>query len=105
MGAEVVSFVCSKQYDMYDIITAESCPEVPSRALHCMVVGNQSKQAGRKLDHQRVLLTAYLGSMKGSLTATISTSSCSMALRKTIRPIRPNPLMPTLIAMFTDLLV
>lgn len=34
--------------------------------------------------------------MKGSLTATTSTSGCSTALRKTIRPIRPNPLMPTL---------
>lgn len=34
--------------------------------------------------------------MKGSLTATTSTSGCSTALRKTMRPIRPNPLMPTL---------
>ncbi len=41
-------------------------------------------------------LTAYLVSMKGSLTATISISGCSTALRKTIRPMRPNPLMPTL---------
>lgn len=46
-------------------------------------------------------LTAYLGSMKGSLTATISISSCSIALRNTIRPIRPKPLMPTLIAMLS----
>lgn len=41
-------------------------------------------------------LTAYLVSMKGSLTATISISGCSTALRKTIRPMRPKPLMPTL---------
>lgn len=27
----------------------------------------------------------------------MSISSCSMALRKTIRPIRPNPLIPTLV--------
>lgn len=42
--------------------------------------------------------------MKGSLTATMSISSCSMALRKTIRPILPKPLMPTLIgAMIASL--
>lgn len=35
--------------------------------------------------------------MNGSLTATISISSCSMAFRKTIRPIRPKPLIPTLV--------
>lgn len=46
-------------------------------------------------------LTAYLGSMKGSLTATIWMSSCSMALRKTMRPIRPKPLMPTLTTILT----
>jgi hypothetical protein len=40
-------------------------------------------------------LTAYVGSMKGSLTATMLISSCSMAFRKTIRPMRPKPLMPT----------
>ena len=33
--------------------------------------------------------------MKGSFTATMSTSLCSIALRKTIRPMRPNPLIPT----------
>lgn len=44
--------------------------------------------------------------MKGSLTATISISGCSTALRKTIRPMRPKPLMPTLMgAMLTDLVM
>lgn len=39
--------------------------------------------------------------MKGSLTATTSTSPCSTALRRTIRPMRPKPLMPTLIVILS----
>lgn len=39
--------------------------------------------------------------MKGSLTATTSTSPCSTALRRTMRPMRPKPLMPTLIVILS----
>uniref|UniRef100_A0A0A8XZC4 Pco070235b n=1 Tax=Arundo donax TaxID=35708 RepID=A0A0A8XZC4_ARUDO len=39
----------------------------------------------------------YLASMKGSLTATTSISSRLVAIRRTSLPIRPNPLMPTLV--------
>src|SRR5437899_11233598 len=41
---------------------------------------------------------SVLGSVR-SLTATNSSSRSSMAVRSTLRPMRPNPLMPTLIAM------
>ncbi|KAH9921132.1 uncharacterized protein B0H18DRAFT_1022074 [Fomitopsis serialis] len=41
----------------------------------------------------------YSRSMKGSFTATTSMSPWRRALRSTIRPIRPKPLIPTLTGM------